>query len=94
MHTVVVNFTVEVMWNQSSGPVCAVLLTLLFMMVACFGVAIERAMFIGRSRRESKELVSKIIALLQKGDQAELCVVASDDAFKKLLFGNSFCQLA
>ena len=74
MHTVVVTLQSKVMWNQSSGPVRAVLLTLLFMMVACFGVAIERAMFIGRSRRESKELVSKIMPLLQRGDQAgNLC---------------------
>lgn len=81
------HFTVEAMWNQSSGPVRAVLLTLLFMMVACFGVAIERAMFIGRSRRESKELVSKIMPLLQKGDQAGAYVVASDDAFKNCYLG-------
>jgi biopolymer transport protein ExbB/TolQ len=81
------HFTVEAMWNQSSGPVRAVLLTLLFMMVACFGVAIERAMYIGRSRRESKELVSKIMPLLQKGDQAGAYVVASDDAFKNCYLG-------
>jgi biopolymer transport protein ExbB/TolQ len=81
------HFTVEAMWNQSSGPVRAVLLTLLFMMVACFGVAIERAMFIGRSRRESKELVSKIMPLLQKGDQAGAYVVASDEVFKNCYLG-------
>ena len=81
------HFTVEAMWNQSSGPVRAVLLTLLFMMVACFGVAIERAMFIGRSRRESKELVSKIMPLLQKGDQAGAYLVASEEAFKNCYLG-------
>ena len=35
-------FTVEEMWSQSSGPVRAVLLMLLVMLIGSMGVAIER----------------------------------------------------
>ena len=81
------HFTVEAMWNQSSGPVRSVLIALLLMLVACFGVALERAMFIGRARRQSKNLVAKIMPHLQKGDHAGAYGVAQDKAFSNCYLG-------
>ena len=60
-------FTIEAMWEASSTPVRIVLLTLLFMMIACIFVGIERLMALRTSNKESDELREKIETLFQNG---------------------------
>ena len=59
-------FTVEEMWNQSSGPVRAVLGTLLFMMVAAMGVGLERLITLSSARSQSRKLASEVGSLLKE----------------------------
>ena len=79
-------FTVEEMWNQSSGPVRAVLGTLLFMMVAAMGVGLERLITLGSARAQSRKLAGEVGALLNDGKMKEaLTVCAREDMSKSYL---------
>lgn len=79
-------FTVEEMWNQSSGPVRAVLGTLLFMMVAAMGVGLERLITLGSARSQSRKLAGEVSTLLSDGKIKEaLSVCAREDMSKSYL---------
>ena len=79
-------FTVEEMWNQSSGPVRAVLGTLLFMMVAAMGVGLERLITLGSARSQSRKLAGEVSSLLNSGKIKEaLDVCAREDMSKSYL---------
>ena len=81
-------FTVEEMWNQSSGPVRIVLGTLLFMLVAAMGVGLERLITLGSARSQSRKLAGEVGALLSEKDgkmKEALAVCARDDMAKSYL---------
>jgi len=80
------SFTVEEMWNQSSGPVRAVLGTLLFMLVAAMGVGLERLITLGSARSQSRKLAAEVGALLINGKMTDaLAVCAREDMSKSYL---------
>ena len=80
------SFTVEEMWNQSSGPVRAVLGTLLFMLVAAMGVGLERLITLGSARSQSRKLAAEVGALLVNGKMTDaLAVCAREDMSKSYL---------
>lgn len=80
------SFTVEEMWNQSSGPVRAVLGTLLFMLVAAMGVGLERLITLGSARSQSRKLAAEVGALLVDGKMKDaLAVCAREDMSKSYL---------
>ena len=61
-------FTIDAMWKASSTPVRIVLLTLLFMMIWCFYVGIERLMALRASQTRSDALRNLIEARFQNKD--------------------------
>ena len=79
-------FTVEEMWNQSSGPVRIVLGTLLFMLVAAMGVGLERLITLGSARSQSRKLAGEVGTFLkdQKIKEA-LHACAREDVSKSYL---------
>lgn len=80
------SFTVEEMWSQSSGPVRAVLGTLLFMLVAAMGVGLERLITLGSARSQSRKLAAEVGALLVNGKMTDaLAVCAREDMSKSYL---------
>ncbi len=81
-------FTVEEMWNQSSGPVRAVLGTLLFMLVAAMGVGLERLITLGSARSQSRKLAGEVGTLLNDGKMKEALAVCARDDMKKSYLGH------
>lgn len=80
------HFTVEEMWNQSSGPVRSVLGTLLFMLVAAMGVGLERLLTLQSARSQSRKLAGEVGALLNEGKmKAALDVCGREDMAKSYL---------
>ena len=79
-------FTVEEMWNQSSGPVRIVLGTLLFMLVAAMGVGLERLITLNSARSQSRKLAGEVGALLNANKIKEaLTACAREDMSKSYL---------
>ena len=81
-------FTVEEMWNQSSGPVRAVLGTLLFMMVAAMGVGLERLITLGSARSQSRKLAGEVSTLLNDGKIKEALEVCAREDMSKSYLGH------
>ncbi len=80
------HFTVEEMWNQSSGPVRSVLGTLLFMLVAAMGVGLERLITLQSAKAQSRRLAGEVGPLLTKGNmKAVLDVCGREDMAKSYL---------
>ncbi|MGC6509124.1 MAG: MotA/TolQ/ExbB proton channel family protein [Myxococcota bacterium] len=81
-------FTVEEMWTQSSGPVRAVLLMLLVMLIGSMGVAIERFLYLGAAKKQSLALASEIGGLLKSGNPEKALEISKDEAFEKSYFAH------
>lgn len=81
-------FTVEEMWNQSSGPVRAVLGTLLFMLVAAMGVGLERLITLQGARSQSRKLAGEVGPLLKDGKMKDALAVTQGDAYSKSYLGH------
>ena len=81
-------FTVEEMWNQSSGPVRAVLGTLLFMLVAAMGVGLERLITLQGARSQSRKLAGEVGPLLNDGKLKEALGVTQNTAYEKSYLGH------
>ena len=81
-------FTVEEMWNQSSGPVRAVLGTLLFMLVAAMGVGLERLITLQGARAQSRKLALEVGPLLKNGSMTEALGVTQQEAYTKSYLGH------
>ena len=82
------HFTVEEMWAQSSGPVRAVLLTLLFMLVWAMGVGLERYFTLSNARRQSRKLVPIVTKSISSGDTAKALKDAQAKEFEKSYFAH------
>jgi biopolymer transport protein ExbB/biopolymer transport protein TolQ len=82
------SFTVEEMWNQSSGPVRAVLGTLLFMLVAAMGVGLERLITLGSARSQSRKLAEEVGALLNDSKMKEALAVCGREDMSKSYLGH------
>jgi biopolymer transport protein ExbB/TolQ len=81
-------FTVEEMWNQSSGPVRAVLGTLLFMLVAAMGVGLERLITLQGARSQSRKLAGEVGPLLNDGKLKEALGATQNAAYEKSYLGH------
>ena len=81
------HFTIEAMWNQSSGPVRAVLLTLLIMMIGCFAVAFERFLFFSKQKNQSAQLAGQVGPLFAKGDFKSILSLARKEEYKNSYLG-------
>ncbi|MEC8380190.1 MAG: MotA/TolQ/ExbB proton channel family protein, partial [Myxococcota bacterium] len=81
-------FTVEEMWTQSSGPVRAVLLMLLVMLIGSMGVAIERFLYLGAAKKQSLALASEVGGLLKSGNPEKALEMSKDEAFEKSYFAH------
>ena len=82
------HFTVEAMWNQSSGPVRAVLGTLLFMLVAAMGVGLERLITLQSARSQSRKVASEVGSLLKDGKMKDAIQVCGREDLSKSYLGH------
>jgi biopolymer transport protein ExbB/TolQ len=76
-------FTIDAMWTASSTPVRIVLLTLLFMMIACIFVGIERLIALHASSKESDTLRETIEILFQNSSFQENTLVGQINLLKQ-----------
>ena len=76
-------FTIENMWAASSGPVRAVLGTLLFMLVAAMGVGIERLITLMTAKSQSRKVASAVGPLLLEGKTKEALQACKGEDIKK-----------
>lgn len=81
-------FTVEEMWEQSSGPVRSVLLMLLIMLIGSMGVAIERFFYLGAAKRQSLALAGEVGSLLKAGNPEKALELSKEARFEKSYFAH------
>ena len=77
------HFTVQAMWEASSGPVRSVLLLLLLMLFVCIGVAIERLITLKTSKSQSDALAIVISDAMQNDNIQEALKLSKSDKFVK-----------
>lgn len=75
-------FSIQELWSHTSLPVKGVIIMIVFMLVWCVYVTVERFIALGRARAQSRQLASEIVAPLSKNDAAEALKLAKQDRFK------------
>jgi biopolymer transport protein ExbB/TolQ len=77
------DFTIQEMWHQSSGPVKGVLLMLIVMLILCIGVAIERMIALFTARTQSRQLAAAITESMLQGNVAEAKDISDQKSYDK-----------
>ena len=81
-------FTVQEMWSQSSGPVKAVLAMLLIMLVGSIGVAIERILYLGAAKRQSRELSTAVVPFFKSNETGKALQMCIKKEYARSYFGH------
>lgn len=69
-------------WNQATGPVKVVILTMVLMGLGSIYVAIERTIALTKSKSQSRSLAQAIGVAFQKGDPGGALKIAQDETYK------------
>ena len=82
-------FTIQEMWHQSSGPVRVVLVMLLLMLILCIWVAIERIIALFSARAQSRKLAVSITELLSNGQINEAGALTNEKEYERSYLGHT-----
>lgn len=75
-------FTVSEMWIHAGILAKLVIVTLIFMLLACLFVSVERLIAFSRARNQSMQVAASIVGPLRANDIAAASKVAKDERFK------------
>jgi biopolymer transport protein ExbB/TolQ len=81
-------FTPQELWAHTGTPVRLVILVMLVMAVWCLWVTIDRLLFLGKGRKQSRLLAEAVGAPLGQGDAAAALAIAQREEFKASYLGH------
>jgi biopolymer transport protein ExbB/TolQ len=81
-------FTPQELWTHTGTPVRLVILVMLGMAIWCLWVAIDRMLFLGKGRKQSRTLADAIGGLLGAGDLAGALALVQKEEFKASYLGH------